>query len=55
MGIWIKWDEVVNGYYHEVSQCNQCGWTTDALHREEMHYCPNCGCAMEEEKEATNE
>jgi hypothetical protein len=48
-GKWIIWDEIIAGIYHTVSECSKCGFTTDKMSREEMLYCPNCGCRMDEE------
>ena len=45
-GKWIVWDEIVAGIYHTVSECSECGFTTDKMSREEMLYCPNCGADM---------
>ena len=47
-GNWIVWDEILAGIYHTVSECSECGFTTDKMFREEMLYCPNCGCRMDE-------
>ena len=48
-GKWIVWDEVIAGIYHTVSECSECGFTTDKMFREEMPHCPNCGARMDEE------
>ena len=48
-GKWIIWDETIAGIYHTVSECSECGFTTDKMSREEMPYCPNCGARMDEE------
>ena len=45
-GKWIIWDEIIAGIYHTVSECSECGFTTDKMSREEMPYCPNCGTRM---------
>ena len=49
-GKWIVWDEILAGIYHTVSECSECGFTTDKMFREEMPYCPNCGADMRGEK-----
>ena len=49
-GNWIVWDEIIAGIYHTVSECSECGFTTDKMSREEMLYCPNCGADMRGEK-----
>ena len=46
-GNWIVWDEVIAGIYHTVSECSECGFTTDKMFREEMPHCPNCGAKMD--------
>ena len=46
-GKWIVWDEIIAGIYHTVSECSECGFTTDKMSREEMPYCPNCGARMD--------
>ena len=48
-GKWIVWDEIIAGIYHTVSECSECGFTTDKMDREEMPYCPYCGARMDEE------
>ena len=48
-GKWIVWDEIIAGIYHTVSECSECGFTTDKMFREEMPYCPNCGARMDGE------
>lgn len=48
-GKWIVLDEVIAGIYHTVSECSECGFTTDKMDREEMPYCPYCGARMGEE------
>lgn len=48
-GKWIVWDEIIAGIYHTVSECSECGFTTDKMYREEMRYCTNCGARMDEE------
>lgn len=48
-GRWIVWDEILAGIYHTVSECSECGFTTDKMQREEMLYCPNCGARMDKE------
>ena len=50
-GKWIVWDEIIAGIYHTVSECSECGFTTDKMSREEMPYCPNCGADMRGESE----
>lgn len=47
-GKWIIWDEIIAGIYHTVSECSECGFTTDKMSREEMPYCPNCGARMDD-------
>jgi len=49
-GKWIVWDEIIAGIYHTVSECSECGFTTDKMFREEMPYCPNCGCRMDKDE-----
>jgi len=49
-GKWIVWDEILAGIYHTVSECSECGFTTDKMFREEMPYCPNCGCRMDKDE-----
>jgi rubrerythrin len=49
-GKWIVWDEIVAGIYHTVSECSECGFTTDKMSREEMPYCPNCGARMDKDE-----
>lgn len=48
-GKWIIWDEIIAGIYHTVSECSECGFTTDKMQREEMPYCPHCGARMDSE------
>jgi len=49
-GKWVVCDEIIAGIYHTVSECSECGFTTDKMFREEMPYCPNCGADMRGEK-----
>ena len=51
-GAWKSWDEVVAGHFHEVSECPDCGFTTDNMSREDMMYCPNCGRFLPESRSA---
>ena len=51
-GKWVVWDEVIAGLYHTVSECSECGFTTDKMFREEMPHCPNCGARMDEERDS---
>lgn len=46
-GHWIVYDEVVAGMYHEVSECSECGMTTDRISREHMPFCYSCGARMD--------
>lgn len=48
-GKWIVWDEIIAGIYHTVSECSECGFTTDKMYREEMRYCPYCGARMDKD------
>ena len=50
-GKWIVWDEIIAGIYHTVSECSECGFTTDKMYREEMRYCPTCGADMRGEQD----
>lgn len=50
-GHWLFYEEP-DGYYH--SECSECGqWCNeDVFLKGKWHYCPNCGCKMDEVENA---